>query len=163
MQIIAASVQVLILRLYVSVSYLPKMLWWHGICGDRINGIQGLPWSKTYLSLYNHRQPLFSHSPSVSLNYLVFLLDVLLFLTSRPVLMWSPLYRRHCTSLFIQLSPAHPQVSLHEDLKASFSGLTRFADGMYKKGKKWNEFKVWASGTRIMGFLFIETGKTGAL
>lgn len=163
MQIIVASVQVLILRLYVSVSYLPKMLWWHGICGDRINGIQGLPWSKTYLSLYSHHQPLSSHPPSVSLNYLVFLLDVLLFLTSRPMLMWSPLYGRHSTSLFIQLSPTHPQVSLHEDLKASFSGLTRFADGRDEKGKKWNEFKVLASRTRIMGFLFFETGKTEAL
>ena len=42
--------------------------------------------SRTYLSLYNHLQPLSSHTPSVLLNYLVFLLDVLLFLTSMPVL-----------------------------------------------------------------------------
>ena len=80
-----------------------------------------------------------------------------------PVLMWSPLSGRHFTSFFIQVSPIHLQVLLHEDLKASFSGLTQFADGMDEKGKKWNEFKVLASGTRIMGFLFFETGKTEAL
>lgn len=92
--------------------------------------------SKTYLSLYNHLQPLSSHIPSVSLNYLVFLLDVLLSLTSMPVLMWSPLSRRHFTSSFIQLSPIHLRVLLHEDLKASFSGQTLLADGMDEKGKK---------------------------
>ena len=117
----------------------------------------------TYLSTTISSLSLPISYPSVTLNYLVFLLAVLLFLTCMPVLMLSPLSGMHFTSFFIQLSPIHPQVSLHEDLKASFPGLTWFADRMDEKEKKWDDFKVLATATIKMGLSFFETGKTEAL
>lgn len=109
------------------------MLWWYGL----INGIKGLLWSRPHLHLYNHLQCLSSHKLCFRYIDLEFLLDVRLFLSSTPVLMWSPLSAMHVISFFIQLSTIHPQMSLHGDSQPPFPGLTWLADGMNEKGKKW--------------------------
>lgn len=53
--------------------------------------------------------------PWISLNYLVFLLDTLLFLSFMPELLWSPVWM-HFTSFFCPAMSCYFQLSLHEYL-----------------------------------------------
>lgn len=113
------------------------------LCGDRINGIWGLPWSKPYLPLYNHLQPLPSHKLPFSYTELLGVPPRCPFI--------SHLYAcAHVVSSFWNVLHFlfHPAKSYSSsgvtswDLKASFPGLTWFADRKDDKEKKWR----WLQG-----------------